>query len=740
MAEQVGSIYFDLDLDDKKYQGKLAGAEAEAKTFSNRVGDYFDASRAASMKLAAGIGILATAMGALGGFGLKTAGDFEAARQGLLTLLGDAEKADKTMARIKKEAAATPFELPGLTQATQLLTSVTKDGDKAIDILLDVGEGLAAMGKGQAELDRIVVNLQQIGAVGKASMIDIKQFAFAGIPIFEMLQQTTGKTGDALSDFIAEGGVTFEMLTDMFDKANDKGGRFFNAFKNQAGGFNQLVSNMKDTFTVFMSDLVVSTGLFDFMKDAMQRVLGFLDSHKETIKNAIVNGLAWIKENGAMIAAVLGGALLPAVLGLVGAFAGFLLTLAPWMALGVALSVLIPKLVDAFGGWEVVTGKLSGVWKTMLDVGEKVVSFVKDLGQAFKIMFEAFMTPGVQEAKNAPGWMQAFATAGEVLRPIVDGLIFVFNGLWSIMSSIVAFVVASFIPSVLQIISYMQQFGVIQAIIDLVTGAVGLLIVAWRVLQPAVTSLVNVVMTQLLPALMNLWTAIAPVLMPVLRTLIEILTVIGAIVGAVLVAAIWLAINALKVFISILSGLIQVVSFVVGVISGILAGVFEIFTLPFRLAYNFVKDLISGKNFKEIFDGIVQAIKNSLAGVWDAITSPFKKAFDWVSDRAGDVGNSLQKLNPFHRESPSLVDWINRGTKVITDQYGAMFRSLEEMAAASRPQLSGAIGGAVGEGATSVTTNIFGGVQIGNQQDADYWLGQISYSDKLTSKGLSGTV
>lgn len=738
MAEQVGSIYFDLDLDDKKYQGKLSNAESEAKTFSNRVGDYFEASRTASLKFAAGIGVVASAMGVIGGMGLKTAGDFEAARQGLVTLLGSAEKADATMARIKKEAAATPFELPGLTQATQLLSSVTHDGDKAINILMDVGEGLAAMGKGQPELDRIVVNLQQIGAVGHASMVDIKQFAFAGIPIFEMLKDTTGKTGDALADFIAEGGVTFDMLTQMFDKANDKGGRFFNAFKNQAGGFNQLVSNMKDSLGIFLSDLVVNIGLFDALKDAMSGILNYLGAHQQDITNAIVNGLEWVRQHGAVIAGILGGALLPAVLGLVGAFASMLLTLAPWMALGAALAVLLPKIVDYFGGWEEVSKKLGKVLSVVGDVVSGIIDFVKQLGDAFKLLFDAFKNPGVQEAKNAPAWMQAFATAGEILRPIVDGLVFVFNGLWSIMSSIAAFVIASFIPSILQIISYMQQFGVIQAIIDMVTMAVGLLITAWRVLQPAVTSLVNVVMTQLLPALMNLWTAISPVLMPVLRTLFEIITVVGAVIGGVLVGALWLAINAIKVFVAVLSTIIQVVSFVVGVISGILAGVFQIFTTPFQLAYTFIKDLISGKNFKQIFDDIVQAIKNALSGVWDAITSPFRAAFDWVSDRAGDVGNALQKLNPFHRESPSLVDWITRGTKVINDQYGDMFRHLEEMATATRPELVGAVQGAGGEGATSITTQIFGGVQIGNQQDADYWLSQISYSDKLTSKGLSG--
>lgn len=216
--------------------------------------------------------------------GLTVAADMQTAEVGLKTLLGSGEKARETIDRLKQEAARTPFELPGLTQAVQLLSSVTKDGNKSIDIILDIGEGLAAMGKGQAELDRIIVNLQQIAAVGKAASIDIKQFAFAGIPIYEMLTEATGKSGEALETFINEGGVTFDVLTQMFDKANDAGGRFHNAFVNQAGTFNQAASNMKDSFGIMLSDMVNSSGLFQGITDAMMGSAGAMSSWRDIIE------------------------------------------------------------------------------------------------------------------------------------------------------------------------------------------------------------------------------------------------------------------------------------------------------------------------------------------------------------------------------------------------------------------------------------------------------------------------
>lgn len=221
--------------------------------------------------------------------GVRTAADLESAKQGFITLLGSVQKADRTIARIKKEAARTPFEILGLTQATQLLAAVTKDGDKAVDVVLDVGEALAAAGRGQAELDRISVNLQQIAATGRAMTIDIRQFALAGIPIYQMLQEETGKTGDALEKFIEGGGVSFEMLTRMFDEANDKGGRFFEAFKRQFGTFNQQWSNLKDTLATTAADIVIQTGLFDRLKDGMKAAGDWIVQNKDAIAASVQN-------------------------------------------------------------------------------------------------------------------------------------------------------------------------------------------------------------------------------------------------------------------------------------------------------------------------------------------------------------------------------------------------------------------------------------------------------------------
>lgn len=211
--------------------------------------------------------------------GLRTAADLQTAEIGIKTLTGSADDAAKTIARIKIEAMRTPFEMNGLARAVELMSSVTHNGDKALNVVLDMGEALAALGKGQPELDRIMINMQQVAALGYAQTIDIKQFAYAGIPIYDMLATQTGMARDQLGQFIKDHGVTYDLLAKMFDKANDAGGQFFNAYKNQLGSFNQALSNMRDSIAITLSNLVKSSGLFDAITKGMLGLSNVMQEH-----------------------------------------------------------------------------------------------------------------------------------------------------------------------------------------------------------------------------------------------------------------------------------------------------------------------------------------------------------------------------------------------------------------------------------------------------------------------------
>lgn len=198
----------------------------------------------------------------------------------------------------------------------------------------------------------------------------------------------------------------------------------------------------------------------------------------------------------------------------------------------------------------------------------------------------------------------------------------------------------------------------------------GILKMAFDVLWPSIKALWDVIATQLLPSLMNLWSVLAPVLLPVLQ-------VLGAILGGLIVGALWLVINVIKIVISIFSGLIQGIAWGIGMIRVYFATVWEIISLPFRLAFAFITGGWDG--VMNVIRGIPGRITGMLGGVGEAIMGPFRAALDWIGEKMKWAKEQLDKLNPFHRNSPSLIDWITKGTDVIKDQYGTLYSALGDM-------------------------------------------------------------
>lgn len=315
----------------------------------------------ASQKVALGLAGIGLAAAGFAAKGVQVAGQLEAMRQGFVTLLGSAEAADKTMERIKQEAARTPFELPGLTSATQALALVTKDGDKAIDVLLNVGKALASAGKGQAELDRIISNLQQIALTGNITEMDIRQFGMNGVNVLQILADYYGTTTEAAGEMVKNSSDAFGDLTKAFEKAGTGSGQFAKGFENQAGTFQQLWSNLMDTINVKLADFVKNTGIFDAVKGAIQRLIDVLPALLEKIEKTI-QFFSEHKELLAIIAGIIGGALYLSIKALTLAIYGMTSALAPYIIGGAIIGGLVAGILWIIKHWEDIKTKAVEIW------------------------------------------------------------------------------------------------------------------------------------------------------------------------------------------------------------------------------------------------------------------------------------------------------------------------------------------------------------------------------------------
>lgn len=160
-------------------------------------------------------------------------------------MLGSADKAQSALAQIKQDAAKTPFDTAGLVKANQLLISTGVDAQSARNVVMALGDAVKATGGGNDELSRMAQNLQQIKNAGKATSADIKQFAYAGIDVYGILADYTGKsTAD-----VQKMSISYDLLTNALLSASEEGGRYFGAMETQSQTLDGRISTLKDNAT-----------------------------------------------------------------------------------------------------------------------------------------------------------------------------------------------------------------------------------------------------------------------------------------------------------------------------------------------------------------------------------------------------------------------------------------------------------------------------------------------------------
>lgn len=189
--------------------------------------------------------LYSAALSAAEGFissGIEYNAQIEKYTTGFTNMLGSAEAANEAMKAIQEDAARTPFDVASLTEANQLLISAGENAGYSRKVIMALGDAVSATGGGNVELSRMAGNLQQIANVGKATAVDIKQFANAGINIYQVLADYTGKSVQDVQNMT----VSYDLLSEALIAASEEGGRYYNAMDAQSQTMNGRVSTLKD--------------------------------------------------------------------------------------------------------------------------------------------------------------------------------------------------------------------------------------------------------------------------------------------------------------------------------------------------------------------------------------------------------------------------------------------------------------------------------------------------------------
>lgn len=262
-----------------------SGGKAFAKVQSGAASVATSIASATVKTTALGASIAAIGAGAgiysLSKAALKLSTDAELANIAFETLLKSPEKAAAFQEDLKKMAADTPFDLPGLRDSSRKLLAFGFEVERVLPMLTSLGDASAGLGLGKEGIDRLTVAMGQMRAKGRVQGDEMLQLMEAGIPALEILAEKAGVTQMVMSEMISDGIVPADKAIKALLEGIDK--RFGGLMDKQAKSLAGMYAKMKD---VWENDLLKrwGDGLAKALYPRFQRITKWLDDNEAAVE------------------------------------------------------------------------------------------------------------------------------------------------------------------------------------------------------------------------------------------------------------------------------------------------------------------------------------------------------------------------------------------------------------------------------------------------------------------------
>lgn len=708
MAEKVGSIYFDLDLDDAKYDKKLNAADGKAKSFSQTL-------KEGSLQLAA--------LGATAAVALST----------VITYLNKAVDAavanQNALMGLSSVAKGTGNDMNAATRAAQNLSA---DGLMSVTDSATGLKNLLASGFSLPEAIRLMQAFKDSAAFGRQGSLEFGQAvrtATEGIKNGNSILVDNAGVTKNLSVILKEQGKS---VNDVMNVTSDASVRqaLYNGILNETrhqlgdaeklaksfGGAQAAMNTQIQYANIALGEALqpILTKIFNILSPLITKFTDFVKNNKELV--------------AALAAVVTIGLGLVAVLGIVGAVVGAIMTLGTVGLVAAAVAGAVALISGALIFLETKFGAVSAavevVKQAISNFASAVTTFFSNIVNSAPVQwFLNFMgTTFTQIWKDLQGIFSQLATA---LQPLFNALGKVFGAIGDFISKhsavflnvlkvigiaigaivlaplaiaigaviagikllsivlgfvnkhfetikkvvlvILGIVFAPLIAAVLLVIGafkalvwIVQQiwqvftfvFNAIWAVVSFVFNAIMLL---WNtVLSPVFNAIIFI-----LTSLFNIWWSIFTGILSVVTTIIS---TIAQIIFVVL-QAVWNFIynNFLKpigqFFAAVFTGIWNVIKWVfdtiVGAITWYVNLILSIVTSVFNAVWGFVKWAWNGIK-SAIIDPIaaaVRAVWDKIVGIKDAVVNGVNSAWNWIKDQ----------FNRFVNVGKDLIDGLVRG-------------------------------------------------------------------------------
>jgi len=142
-------------------------------------------------------------------------------------------------------AKTTPFELTEIQASTKQLLAYGFRAGEVVDTIKTLGDVSAGIG---APLGDIAYLYGTLKTSGRVTLMDLRQFAGRGIPIYETLAKRLKTTTNEINNMVSSGKIGFKDIEGAFSDMTKEGGQFFKLMEDQSKTVGGKLSNMSDVW------------------------------------------------------------------------------------------------------------------------------------------------------------------------------------------------------------------------------------------------------------------------------------------------------------------------------------------------------------------------------------------------------------------------------------------------------------------------------------------------------------
>nr|DAY62198.1 MAG TPA: tail tape measure protein [Caudoviricetes sp.] len=214
---------------------------------------------------------------------ITTGGEMEKQHIALQSILGDMQNANTMFNQIKELALNSPFTFSELNRDVKQLAAYGVEYDQLYDTtkrLADMSSGLGV------SFDRIALAFGQVQARGWLDGKELRQIAYAGIPLLEKLSEFYSKqegrnvSTSEIKTRISSRDVSFDDVKSIFWQMTDVGGQFYNMQQVLSETLLGRYNKLKDAWEIMLADFAngkniiggTFKGILDVVTNLVQQI------------------------------------------------------------------------------------------------------------------------------------------------------------------------------------------------------------------------------------------------------------------------------------------------------------------------------------------------------------------------------------------------------------------------------------------------------------------------------------